>query len=58
MKYFANIFIIVEDTFSVRYDMRQCIIKEFKLFTTFECPHEGTYILSKNCTHEYYGNHM
>ena len=55
MKYFANAFIITEDTYSVRENMRYCEMKELKHYTSFECE-EGTFILSRKCNNDYYGN--
>lgn len=37
------------DTFHARYAMRHCNIRETTHFTSFDCPHEPTYILSRKC---------
>lgn len=37
------------DTFQARYMMRHCKIRETPHFTSFDCPHEPTYILSRKC---------
>ena len=35
--------------------MRHCAISDFIFYTSFDCPNEPTFILSRNCTNEYYG---
>lgn len=55
MKFFANVFIIVEDNFHTRLLMRQCNVAEYDHFTAFQCPHEATYVLTRQCSNEYYG---
>mmetsp|Transcript_12265 Transcript_12265/g.20506 ORF Transcript_12265/g.20506 Transcript_12265/m.20506 type:complete len:393 (+) Transcript_12265:606-1784(+) len=55
MKYFANVLVVVEDTFQFRYDMRHCFREETPSYTTFKCHNEPTFLLSRNCTNEYYG---
>ena len=34
--------------------MRHCELVDYDLYTTFVCHNEGTYVLSRNCTNEYY----
>ena len=52
----VSIFCDIEiDTFAVRYSMRHCVISDFIFYTSFDCPNEPTFILSRNCTNEYYG---
>lgn len=54
MKLLANVFIVIEDTHEVRFNLRHCIAKEYKSYTTLTCPHEATYLLSRNCLDKYY----
>jgi hypothetical protein len=42
------------DTFEIRYALRHCELIDYDLFTTFACHNEPTYVLSRNCTNEYY----
>jgi hypothetical protein len=35
--------------------MRHCAISDFIFYTSFDCPNEPTFILSRSCTNEYYG---
>ena len=55
MRLLKNVFVVVEDTFDVRFAMRHCKAMETEHYTSFECHHEPTYILSRKCTSEYYG---
>lgn len=43
------------DSFDIRFSLRSCEIAETTHYTTFTCPNEATYILSRKCTNEYYG---
>ena len=54
MRYFANIFVMEEDTWEMRMLLRQCHKEEYTGFTTFKCRHEPTYVLSRQCTDGYY----
>ncbi len=51
----ANVFVIVEDTFALRFAMRNCKSVQYSRFTTFECHNEPIYVLSRKCTNQYYG---
>lgn len=42
------------DTFEIRYAFRHCEIAEYESYTTFSCHNEPTYLLSRECTNEYY----
>jgi len=42
------------DTFEIRYALRHCEIAEYDRYTTFSCHNEPTYLLSRECTNEYY----
>lgn len=55
MKYFANVFVIIEDSFFIRYALRHCEVHDYPTNTAFVCHNEPTYILSRTCTNEYYG---
>ena len=55
MKSFANVIVVVEDNFLVRFALRHCQIEEFLHYTTFSCRNEPVYLLSRKCTNEYYG---
>ncbi len=39
----------------VRYSLRHCHVTEYAHYTTFACHNEPVYLLSRNCTNEYYG---
>lgn len=52
---FANVFVLIEDSFVSRYAMRHCERTEAKDFTIFNCPNEPHYILSRSCENSYYG---
>jgi hypothetical protein len=54
MKLLANVFVILEDTGDVRFQMRHCNIREAEHFTSFDCPHEPTYVLTRQCSSQYY----
>lgn len=54
MRFFANVFVVEEDSFKQRTVMRHCHIEEFPHLTTFSCHNEPTYVLTRNCTSEYY----
>lgn len=54
MRHAANVFVIVEDDFLTRFALRQCHMKEYEHYTTFDCHNEPTYILSRKCTKDYY----
>lgn len=55
MRNLANAFVIVEDDFLMRFALRQCHVKEYTHYTTFDCHNEPTYLLSRKCSNEYYG---
>lgn len=55
MRLLKNVFVVIEDTFEVRFAMRQCEITEYEKFTTFSCKNEPTYILSRECSAIYFG---
>jgi hypothetical protein len=42
------------DNFLIRYSLRHCHITDTASYTMFSCPHEPHYILSRNCTNEYF----
>lgn len=54
LRFFKNAFVIEEDTPTIRFLMRHCVIHEYTNFTTFSCPHEPTYILTRVCSAQYY----
>lgn len=54
LSYCLNCHLVDADTFDVRYALRHCELVDYDLFTTFACHHEPTYVLSRNCTSEYY----
>jgi len=56
MRYFAHVFVIIEDTFEARFAMRHCERQEYSIYTVFSCNshHEPQYILSRNCSSVYY----
>ena len=45
---------LLVDTFEVRYALRHCELIDYDVITTFACHNEPTYVLSRNCTNEYY----
>jgi hypothetical protein len=55
MRFYANVYVIVEDNFLIRYALRHCQIHEYEHYTTFDCHNEPSYLLSRTCTNEYYG---
>lgn len=55
MQDFMHVFVVIEDTFEVRFQMRQCEVKDYEHYTAFECLGEATYVMSRVCTNEYYG---
>lgn len=55
MKGFANVIVLLEDSFIARFSLRHCEMKEYRKNTVFSCPNEPLYLLSRECTAEYYG---
>lgn len=53
-KLLANVFVVLEDSTESRFYFRHCHLMDFPSFTTFKCPHEPYYVLTRNCTNEYY----
>jgi hypothetical protein len=49
-----NVFVVMEDSVESRFYFRNCQMIDYSSFTTFKCPHEPYYILTRNCTNEYY----
>lgn len=54
MSLLYHVYVILEDTAIARLSLRYCDDKDFGNFTTFECRDEATYILTRQCTAEYY----
>lgn len=54
MKDFVNVYVIIEDTTEVRFDFRHCKFFDSPHFTSFSCPNEIKYILTRKCTSDYY----
>ena len=54
MKDFINVFVIIEDTTEVRFNFRHCKFFDSQNFTSYNCPNEINYILTRTCTSEYY----
>jgi hypothetical protein len=46
--------VVVEDTAVTRMMLRYCHMADGLLYTTFDCPGEATYLLTRNCTEQYY----
>lgn len=55
MRLFANVVVIIEDTFDTRWAMRHCVVMEYTHYTAFECHGEPIYLLSRTCSNAYYG---
>jgi hypothetical protein len=57
MKDLANVYVILEDTFEVRFSMRHCEHVDHKDVTSFICPdNEPVYVLSRRCSDQYYAS--
>jgi hypothetical protein len=54
MKHLANVFVILEDTFEVRFAMRHCEHTNTHNVTSFNCNNEPIYVLSRRCSSDYY----
>jgi len=56
MKQLANVYVILEDTFALRFSMRHCEHSDRNNnMTSFTCPdNEPVYVLSRRCSSEYY----
>eukprot|EP01031_Cornospumella_fuschlensis_P036503 gene36503-44284_t len=54
MRLFAHVYTIVEDNFLIRYALRHCMHAEYPSYTVFSCHNEPHYLLTRNCTNEYY----
>eukprot|EP01032_Pedospumella_encystans_P014735 gene14735-16900_t len=55
MRQFANVFVVIEDTFEMRFAFRNCEMADYPAYTTFSCHNEPTYLLSRKCNNDYYG---
>jgi hypothetical protein len=57
MAMLPHVYVILEDTFELRYDFRQCNMTENTdvSMTSFTCPGEPTYLLARKCTDDYWG---
>eukprot|EP00601_Ochromonadales_sp_CCMP2298_P004729 CAMPEP_0173191912 /NCGR_PEP_ID=MMETSP1141-20130122/13142_1 /TAXON_ID=483371 /ORGANISM="non described non described, Strain CCMP2298" /LENGTH=506 /DNA_ID=CAMNT_0014116141 /DNA_START=33 /DNA_END=1553 /DNA_ORIENTATION=+ len=55
MRMFANVVVVIEDSFPIRFAMRNCQLIDSPLLTAFKCHNEPIYVLSRTCTDEYYG---
>jgi hypothetical protein len=55
MKYFANKFVVIEDSILMRFALRHCHNHETLNYSSFQCNGEATYILSRTCNDQYYG---
>lgn len=55
MKGFKNVFVVIEDNILSRYSLRHCKVEEYPKNTIFICPNEPIYVLSRECTSDYYG---
>ncbi|RYY89746.1 hypothetical protein EON63_00180 [archaeon] len=42
------------DNFLIRYALRHCLHTEYPSYTVFSCHNEPHYLLTRNCTNEYY----
>lgn len=54
MRLLVNVIVIIEDTVDSRFYLRHCNLIEHQYFTSFKCPHEPLYVLTRNCTDAYY----
>eukprot|EP01035_Chromulina_nebulosa_P022082 gene22082-28589_t len=55
MRYFTNVFVVIDDTTDIRFAMRHCNTIETSEHTAFKCPNEPTYLLTRKCkSSEYY----
>lgn len=55
MRYFTNVFVVIDDTTDIRFAMRHCNALETSEHTSFKCPNEPTYLLTRKCRNsEYY----
>lgn len=54
MRYLVHNYVVIEDSVLVRFALRQCSLRETAHFTVFHCIHEANYILTRNCSSEYY----
>lgn len=54
MKFFPKVFIVLEDTRSTRIENRHCRFFEHDEVTSVKCPKEPMYILTRNCSDDYY----
>lgn len=55
MRMLKQVFVIVEDNVDTRFLLRHCELTEFPLHSSFQCDHhEPRYVLSRNCTNDYY----
>jgi len=55
MKNLKDTYVIIEDTPEIRFDLRHCNRRETPKHTTFKCPGEPYYILTRKCSSLYYG---
>jgi len=54
MRLFANVVVIIEDTFEIRFSMRHCQAIEHPGYTAFSCHNEPLYVMSRKCSNAYY----
>ena len=52
---YDRVYVLLEDTFAVRFMLRHCVRREGPRNTYFACPeNEPVYVLTRRCTEEYY----
>jgi hypothetical protein len=54
MRLLSHVLVVLEDSASTRLAMRYCDETDHGNFTTFDCPDEASYLLTRHCTDEYY----
>lgn len=55
MRLFPTVFVLLEDSPNIRFQMRFCIQKDYDdIMTSFKCHGEPTYLLTRQCVADYF----